>query len=208
MSFVRSSLFFAITAALVFQFPSMAAADTIVNKQISYFSITGTTAEELDRALIAKGPLTGQTGLRHPGITRIRFGGHVTYIEKENRCYVSKARVTLSTHLILPRWTNRKNAGANLKLIWDTLSADIKRHEERHAEIARTHARSMEQAFLALPPQESCKAMQTLVADTSSAAIEAHDRDQARFDRIEGINFEARLVRLLKYKLQAQQKSN
>ena len=31
-----------------------------------------------------------------------------------------------------------------MALLWDTLAADIKRHEERHAEIARNHARKPE----------------------------------------------------------------
>ena len=34
-----------------------------------------------------------------------------------------------------------------MALIWDTLASDIKRHEERHAEIARTHARIQGTAF-------------------------------------------------------------
>jgi len=77
-------------------------------------------------------------------------------------------------------------------MIWDALSSDIRRHEERHAEIARNQARIMERQILALPPQSTCERMQELVTDVSTRGIDEHDRLQARFDRIEAVNFQNR----------------
>ena len=131
----------------------------------------------------------------------------MTYVRRGNRCAVGEARVTLSTQIILPRWKNRKRATPSLALIWDTLSRDIKRHEERHAEIARNHARRMEKMFLALKPQDTCEEMQESVARASATAIEAHDKDQARFDRTEAANFDKRMIRLLQYRLETLKKA-
>ena len=181
-----------------------AAAETVISKSISYFTITGSTAEELDAALNRHGPLGKSTGTRHPGITRIKFGGAVTYLEQDGRCSVSAAKVTLSTQLVLPRWKYRKKASKQLSMIWDTLAADIKRHEERHAEIARSHARDMEQRFLAVRSNRSCAVVQAAVAAASQAAIEDHNRDQARFDRNEAASFETRMRRLLNFRLKSQ----
>ncbi len=75
-------------------------------------------------------------GFRHPGATQIKFGGEVTYLETDRDCSIGDINVTLKTHITLPQWVNRRQANGTLGLIWDTLSADIKRHEERHAEIA------------------------------------------------------------------------
>lgn len=179
-------------------------AETIVHKSISYFSIGGKTAGDLDRELQKRGPLLNSTGARHPGATRIRFGGDVTYVQGDGRCKVGNARVTVTTKIFLPRWKHRSSAGHNLALLWDTLSADIRRHEERHAEIARTHARDMEKALLALPPARTCALLQQKVSEISTARVESHDRDQARFDRIEAANFENRMIRLLKARMSAQ----
>jgi predicted secreted Zn-dependent protease len=178
-----------------------ARAETIIVKTITYFSIGGTTAADLDREMLSRGPISSVTGHRHPGATRIKFAGTATFVGKDGRCVIGGAKVTLSTRIMLPRWSNRRKASAQLGLIWDTLSADIRRHEERHAEIARYHARDLEQRILTLRPASDCTRLKDKVAELSRLAIEDHDKDQRRFDRIEAINFENRMIRLLKYRI-------
>ncbi len=187
--------------SIVASHSSSALADTVMNKSITYFSVGGRTAEELDKALSARGPMMKSTGARHPGATKIKFGGTITYVKDGSRCAVGSAKVTLSTKLILPRWKNRGSANRDLALVWDTLASDIKRHEERHAEIARNHARKLEKDFLSLRSEADCERMQARVARLSETAIQQHDRDQARFDRTEAANFDRRMIRLLQYRL-------
>lgn len=174
-----------------------AAAEVIASKSYSYFDIRGKTADELDRELSRRGPTASGSSARHPGATKIRFGGEATYIQDDGRCRVGNVKVTVHTQIILPRWSSRKGASKELSMIWDALSSDIKRHEERHAEIARNQARAMERAIRALPPQRSCEAMQELVSNESARGIDEHDQLQARFDRVEAVNFQKRMLRLL-----------
>lgn len=182
---------------------SPASAETIIIKKTSYFSIGGRTAADLDREMLQRGPLSKATGRRHPGVTQIRFTGSATFIGKNGRCFIGGAKVRLSTKILLPRWSNRRKANAQLGLIWDTLSADIKRHEERHAEIARNHARDFERQILALPPASRCDVLKAKVNVLSRQAMEEHDKDQRRFDRVEAINFENRMIRLLRYRIES-----
>lgn len=176
-------------------------AETITSKTFSYFSVGGRTAAELDEELSKRGPMMKHSGSRHPGATRIKWGGSVTYMRHGSRCAVGEAKVTLSTQIILPRWKNRKRATASLALIWDTLSSDIKRHEERHAEIARNHARDLERTLKRLRPEADCERMQARVDRVTADAVAKHDADQARFDRIESKNFNDRMMRLLVHRL-------
>lgn len=200
----RPGLFLAAALASLFLGTVEAPAETIVHKTISYFSIGGKTATDLDRELQKRGPMLSSTGARHPGATRIRFGGDVTYVQADGRCRIGNARVTVTTKIFLPKWKYRSSAPHNLALLWDTLAADIRRHEERHAEIARTHAREMERALLALPSTRDCATLQERVSRISAEKVDSHDRDQARFDRIEAANFEDRMIRLLKARMGAQ----
>lgn len=177
-------------------------ADPLISKTYGYFSIGGRTAEDLDSELERRGPLTQATGHRHPGATEISFGGEVTYVERSGRCSVGAAKVTLTTHIILPRWSNRRRADQDLRFIWDTLSSDIKRHEERHAEIARNYARSLEKELQNLRAASSCENLEKQVGATTRRVLEAHDRDQILFDRVESTNFDSRLMRLLRYRQQ------
>ncbi|UDF29225.1 UNVERIFIED_ORG: DUF922 domain-containing protein [Roseateles sp. XES5] len=198
MTTIARLMAFAALATLAVQ---PARAETITSKSFSYFSVGGRTAAELDEELSKRGPMMKHSGSRHPGATRIKWGGSVTYVRHGNRCAVGEAKVTLSTQIILPRWKNRKRATASLALIWDTLSSDIKRHEERHAEIARNHARDLERTLKRLRPEADCERMQARVDRTTADAVARHDADQARFDRVESKNFNDRMMRLLVHRL-------
>ncbi len=192
----------ALACALAVLSPGPAFSETIARKTYSYFSISGTTAADLDQQLSKHGPLTRNTGARHPGATEIKFGGDLTYLEKNGLCSVGSAKVLLNTRILLPRWKNRRRTTAELALIWDTLLADIKRHEERHAEIARTHARTLERQLTALRPQKNCATLQDMVGKITQKVMDEHDRDQMRFDVVESRNFDARMTRLLKHRLE------
>ncbi len=193
---------FSISCALLLAFclPGMAKAEVVARKSISYFDIKGRTADELDAALNQRGPLAMGSSSHHPGATKIRFGGNATYSEADGRCYISDVKVTVDTEIILPRWRDRRNADKQLSMIWDTLAADIRRHEDRHVEIARQHARQMERQILALRPAADCDTLQEKANEVTERETERHDADQARFDRIEAINFTSRMQRLLYYR--------
>lgn len=197
----------AIVGAIALAVPAVANAETVFRKSFSYFAIGGKTAADLDRELSRRGPMTKSTGARHPGATEIKFGGELTYVEPDGKCAIGTVKVTLGTKILLPRWTNRRRTTAELALIWDTLSADIKRHEERHAEIARTYARSLERKLQALPPQNECVKLQEMVAKTTQSVMDDHDEDQRRFDLVESKNFDKRMTRLLKYRVEQNAKS-
>lgn len=178
---------------------SNAQSEMIAHKTVTYFSIGGKTAADLDREMAAHGPLLGN-GRRHPGATRVAFSGKASYVAEDGRCSIGDARIVLTTRMTLPRWKNRSKADARMALLWDALSSDIKRHEERHAEIARNHARALEKTLRSLRPERSCEALKQKVALVTEKALEAHDADQKRFDRIEAVNFSARMTRLLRYR--------
>lgn len=178
----------------------MTQAETIVRKSVSYFQIGGTTAEDLDRELERRGPVTRASGSRHPGATQIKFGGELDYVQSAGRCRIGNVDVTLDTRIILPQWKNRKRAKGDLALIWDALSSDIKRHEERHAELARQYARQLEKKLKKLRPQRNCDAMQAKVEEATDRVIAAHDAAQMNFDRVEAVNFENRMMRILDYR--------
>lgn len=179
-----------------------AQAETVINKSVRYYTVGGKTVAEIDRELSRHGPLTKSTGSRHPGTTEIRFGGEISFADEGDRCRVRDVRVTVSTKITLPHWTNRNKASREMALLWDTLAADIKRHEERHAEIARNHARTLEARLSGLTSTRTCAALQKKAAETTEKTSAEHDADQARFDRVEAANFQKRLGRLLKVRVE------
>ena len=190
----------ALAAAILFAGKPAHAASLV--KTTSYFTIGGTTVDEIEKELKRRGPHVKSTGMRHPGATRMEFTSRVGYRESGGRCGVVDATVTVKADMILPRWNRRKAASSDTRLIWDTLSADIKRHEESHVVIARNHARELEEALKAVPRQRDCAQAQERVKEVTARILAKHDSEQDRFDRIEGKTFESRLLRLLQYRIE------
>ena len=173
-----------------------------VSKTYSYFTVTGKTLDEIEQQLMTRGPEVKSTGGRHPGATQMEFTSRIGYAEVKGGCAIVSAQVTVKAKVILPRWRQNGKAAQDVKLIWNTLSSDIKRHEESHVVIAKNHARELEQALKAIGKQKSCDIAAAKAKATSNRVLNDHDRAQEEFDRIEGINFESRIVRLLRYRLE------
>ena len=173
-----------------------------VARTYSYFSVGGSTLNELQDELAIHGPKLASTGSRHPGATEMEFTNRITYKEARGGCAVKSATVSVKAKIILPRWRKRGSAERDARLVWDTLASDIKRHEESHVSIAKAHAREMEQAVLALPRGASCAAVGEKAKAAIARILAKHDAEQARFDKIEAINFSKRLERLLRYRIQ------
>ncbi len=171
-------------------------------KTYSYFSVGGRTLEEIEKELSRRGPQVKTTGSRHPGATRMVFTSRIGYGEKGGSCRIMATTVTVKTHVILPRWRQRARADAETQVFWDTLSSDIKRHEESHVVIAKNYARELEEALKASAPQKTCAQATAKAKEITARILEKHDRAQLQFDRVEGINFERRILRLLRYRME------
>ena len=179
---------------LLLAVPAPADAQT-VDRSTSYFTFGGRTLEAIEAELDRRGPAVGAAGVRHPGATRMQFFNKVTYARTSASCQIEKAAVKLDVKVILPRWTGRRGAAQDVAIVWDTLAADIKRHEERHVEIARNHARELQDALGALKPRKTCDTLKADVASTTARILKKHDLAQDRIDRIEGLNFASRFQR-------------
>jgi len=193
----------AVSGALALSLVAAGAAQAAtVAKTYSYYAISGSTLDEIEDQLGRYGPEVKSSGQRHPGATRMQFNTRLDYLDQKGRCRVSKATVTVRAKVILPKWRRSRQADNDVRVIWDTLAADIKRHEDRHVEIAKNHARDMEKALMATRPQASCAAAAEQAKALSARLLDRHDKAQGEFDRVEGINFESRMLRLLRYRLE------
>ena len=178
-----------------------AGAETVA-KSYRYFSVGGTTYEQIERELSKRGPHVKSTGMRHAGATRMNFTTKIGYASNSRGCSVVSAATVVKANVILPKWRHRSRADADMRLFWDTLFADIKRHEERHVGIAKAHARELEQALRKTGRFRTCEAAAANAKEISAKILARHDRAQLEFDRVEAINFESRLLSLLRHRME------
>lgn len=189
-----------LTATLVGITALPATAET-VSKTYAYFSVGGTTLDELEAELNRRGPEVKKTGQRHPGATQMQFNTGLGYIEKNGSCRISEATVSVKAKLILPRWRQRARGDDEARLVWDTLSGDIKRHEEQHVAIAQDYARKLERKLMRLGRHKNCKIAAQRAEAAATAVLAAHDKAQTKFDVNESAGFERRLVKLMRQRI-------
>ncbi len=191
-----------LVATALFAGAATAADAATVFRSYSYYTVQGKTAADLDRALARGGPLLKSTGQHHPGAAQIRFDAKARYRSDKGACRVTGVYVNVYAKIMLPRWKQRRRAGPELALVWDTLAQDIKRHEESHISIAHSHASEIERAIRALPSRPDCAQLRDDINKVTERLMKAHDIAQKRFDYVETLNFEKRFERLLTYRLE------
>jgi len=177
--------------------PTAASAEAL-SLSYSYFTIGGATPMEIESEMSRLGPEIKGSAYRHPGATRMEFSSRIGYRQEDSKCRIVSAQVDIKAKVILPRWKRPRSADAAARVFWDVLSADIVRHEESHLVIARNHARSLERQLKRLPSQKDCDKLGQQAEKLKEKVMADHDREQQRFDLIEGRNLEKRLVNKLK----------
>ncbi len=187
-----------------------------LSKTYSYFSVGGNTLDQIENELGRHGPQVKTSNKRHPGATQMEFTTRLAYAQGTGFgyvqgaglslgagfCQVAEATVHLKVKVILPKWRRPRAAEQDVRLIWDTLASDIKRHEEGHVVIAKNYAREMEQAMKAMDRQKDCETVLAKAKEIRARILEKHDKAQEQFDRVESVNFESRIMRLLGYRLE------
>jgi predicted secreted Zn-dependent protease len=171
-----------------------------LKKSYSYFDIAGRTVPEIETQLEQKGPRLASTGRRHPGATRMEFNTNLKYGQMKGRCAVTNVTVRVSARVILPRW-KQKGAERDVRYIWETLAADIKRHEDQHVAIAEAHGKELDAALKALPPGRTCEEVARRANEITDKMLRKHDRAQDRFDIEEARGFEERFLRALEKRM-------
>ncbi len=173
-----------------------------VIRKYRYFPVYGTTAEQLDKSLAKNGPKLNNGGESHPGATKIAFDARVKYRSDGKYCRVSDVRANVTATISLPSWQSRRRASADTRMVWDVLVKDIRRHEESHIIIARSHASELERQIRSMRNERDCAKLRANVDKITDRIFAKHDKAQQYFDRVETINFETRFERLLTQNLE------
>ena len=197
----RNSLSSIAAASLVLISASVGLADTAsagtIKQTMRFFPVRGATLAELDRDLSRAGPYVSETGMHHPGATEVRFNGSVTYKKVRGGCAVDRTNIGLNLDIMLPKWQRPRRVAQQTVIVWNTLSADIKRHELQHATIARNYLKRMEMALRNLGPERSCSMMEARVNQVTERYLTGHQQAQTDFDKVEGREVNVRLRRAL-----------
>jgi predicted secreted Zn-dependent protease len=118
---------------------------------VEFFDIEGNEYEALLRSLNRRGP-HGAHGMAIWSISYsyLPVGG-------KGGCTVSKFEAKLEARILMPRWTRRDGASADLIARWQRYEAGLIAHEEGHLDNGRALVRALNREMQTFPPTKSCK---------------------------------------------------
>lgn len=160
-----------------------ACTSTASNVTTEYYLVSGTTSEALDRDIRRKGPMQGHA----LAVAAIRFVPvSVQQDQTDAGCAFTEALFRIDANITLPRWKERATSrDRELRAAWDLLARYARAHEDMHVQIAERYARELGKAIEALPPRESCEALDKSAERVVKRMARRHQAEQLAFDRAE-----------------------
>jgi len=133
-----------------------ALAELTIKKSTNTYEVKGGTAAELHDQMETLGPRRPLSSQRHWARTKWNISWELRFSKQVRSCVVDQVWTTLRLELTLPLWTNKDSASAALKSSWGTAMHDLEAHEQRHADMALTTAKQLDEALFNLGPSLNC----------------------------------------------------
>lgn len=159
--------------------PSQAGVE--IDVKTTYYDVRGKSIESLDESIYRNAPLLNGKE-RALGQARLKFDANIDAEMTNRGCAVTDPNVSLDIVVTLPRWRGHNKADAGLQRLWSNFYGFVKRHEERHAEIAMKHAKMLERVFSNVPTAPNCKLLRARLMAGAKRILTQHKNAQERFD--------------------------
>lgn len=151
---------------------------------VGYYSIAGSTFDELDEQISLHGPTVNRVG-RALAATNVRMLPDFQFKTAGDKCVVASARVDVQAHVTLPRLANPERMKRDLSKVWNNLEQYARLHESIHVAIADSYALKAEKLVMALPPQADCQTLRGNAVLAFRKLMNEHEREQIQFDEDE-----------------------
>jgi predicted secreted Zn-dependent protease len=159
-----------------------ALAEPMVQHQVSYYYIDGTSALVLSEQMNQKGP-QGSDGKHRPARTRWEVQWKFRHNMHEGSCRMEQVAVALGITTTRPRWRGERKGPAALRERWDRLMEAIDRNQAFQKQQAVGAASAIEKALLSAKPTKTCEALTEAANKTATAILEKHKAAGEDYDR-------------------------
>lgn len=151
--------------------------DVEVEERRTFYDVVGRSAAEIGASLAREAPPHGD--LRVYGLTRWNVTWDYGMDRSAAGCRLTRPRVVLEIETVLPRWTGRAGAGAELARRWDRFAAAVRRHEDGHRELVREAGERIRSRLAGLW-DVSCELLEGRAEERArSIVVGSHDRNLA-----------------------------
>lgn len=143
---------------------------------LRFYDVEGIEYDALLGSLNERGP----NGLHAHTEWRVLYAYRI--VQRAGRCAVGLVETQVKGEILMPRWTKRHGASADLVARWQAYEAKLLEHEEGHLQHARQLAAALEESLPQLPPAPSCRALDASVRARYEELKHLYDQRDKAYD--------------------------
>lgn len=149
------------------------------------YDIYGTTAKELRNQMVLFG-VTWRDGKKYDALTTWFTRWNYTWESGVHSCKITGVRTSVEVIHRIPRWVNPDQAPPALWSQWERYMENLLLHERGHRDIGIAAASEIEAAIGRMPPERSCKALETTANALGERTLERYRELEADYDKNTG----------------------
>ncbi|MEP6619171.1 MAG: DUF922 domain-containing protein [bacterium] len=146
---------------------------------VDYYDVQGRSFAELRAEMRRAGPKIADSSFVGETRSPMRWSWK-TESSGPASCSIKDATVTVTAHILLPRWTPPADAEAGLVAEWERFTAALETHEAGHKDIAGKTAHDIAAGLRGL--STLCSQINTRASDIARVIVEKGDAQQKAYD--------------------------
>lgn len=147
----------------------------------SYYSIYGTTAQELRAQMRKLGPTENRSP--YDAYTRYYVKWRYHLDQSPDGCRLTNIRVTVDTTHTYPRWENYSSGSARLQSNWNHYFARLRTHERAHAAHGTHAANDIDAMLSRLPVMADCDELSRTADSQAYTILGKYQRADGEYDQ-------------------------
>jgi predicted secreted Zn-dependent protease len=166
---------------LVSMLPMTITAAPDVSINTIYYNVSGATADEVWTDIIAKSPVR-QHGKQHVAYTRWHVNWKFWWLDRGDRCEISKVETSLDVTYTLPRLEQDSPIPEQLLTSWQTYYTALFEHEQGHRDFGIEAAEEIENSISAMGDRDDCKRLEHAANEIGHSVISKYSRIEKEYD--------------------------
>lgn len=147
-----------------------------------YYTVTGSTAEDLWTDVMTKSPVE-HNGKKHVAYTRWQVNWQFWWHNHGSACEINKVKTRLDITYTLPRLEPASTMPDTVTARWEDYYAALFEHEQGHKDLGVQAANEVENRILAMGPRDSCAQLELDANTIGKQVIDRYSLIEKEYDR-------------------------
>ena len=159
----------------------------VPESEIIYYPVYGKTPLELHLSMKNNGPFNDIVQQRVYAEIHWRITWKFDYVNEPGKCRLGKLVLTVPTIITMPNCVDSDGAPAETHLVWPTVLAKIRQHEDGHKAIGVEGANVLARRLRSLPAYGTCQELNRVIHNEGQRIIGEYNLANRAFDRSDAL---------------------